>query len=305
MTQARIAAMLALGLTALHMAMAQEPNMTLAEGGPATSPTRPVVATVVGDPVNRVGDPIFVTVTLRNASVTAQIIKNFVVRVDGSASGRFDNNGDCALSGIGELTLSPGEIYSQTCRFPALNASSRGGALREPATSESGWLRQHWYQDLFSADLRLLIDVDVEGSGSRRFFPVISIKANESSVFIGGMVGAMLLALFVLVERLLKNPDVRENWVKNLMVTVLMGLRGGLLAVIALLLGKTTQGVGSPVSLTVVDFAGGILIGLFSYPLASWISSTLKVDGVYVPAKDLGKGDTNPMAQPAPKSNGD
>ena len=63
------------------------------------------------------------------------------------------------------------------------------------------------------------------------------------------------------------------------------------MAIVALLLGKTTQGVGSPVSLSVEDFAGGVLIGLFSYPLASWISSTLKLDGNFVGrSSDKGKG---------------
>ena len=58
------------------------------------------------------------------------------------------------------------------------------------------------------------------------------------------------------------------------------------MAVVALLLGKTTQGAGSPVSLTVIDFTGGLMIGLFSYPLATWISSTLKLNGAVVPAAD-------------------
>jgi len=146
-----------------------------------------------------------------------------------------------------------------------------------------------------------MVEVGVAGAGTARFYPsaTFTVKAPDSSIFIGGVVGAMLLALFVAAERILKNPAVREDWIGTSWVTVLMGLRGGLLAIFALLLGKTTQGGGSPVSLSVADFAGGVLVGLFSYPLASWISSTLKLDSVVVPGKSTGAEPTSP-ASPKP-----
>ena len=271
------------------------------DGAPGAAPIpsdsvarRPVVATVVGDPMNRIGDPVFVTITLRNASSKEQIVKNMTVKVDASAESRFSAVGECALGGLGEVVLAAGESFSQTCRFPGSSGvpvapyNAASGASRHDQT---GWNSTSWTGKLLAADLRLMVDVEVEGVRSQRFFPVVAVKASEASIFIGGAVGAMLLALFVLAERLLKNPGVREEWLKNVVVTFLMGLRGGLLAIIALLLGKTTQGVGSPVTLTVADFAGGVLIGLFSYPLASWISSTLKLDGVYVQAQKADKRD--------------
>lgn len=286
----------AAGLPALGQVAAASAPSAMVDG----AATRPVVAAVTGDPLNRVGDPVFVTITLRNQATRDQIVKNLSVKIDAMADQRFSSMGECALSGLGEIMLTPGETYSQTCRFPVAAANriaepeDAASAIAKPSApslaERTGWSTSAWYGDLFSADLRLIIDVDVEGTGSRRFFPVVTVKAGESSIFVGGVFGAMLLALFVLAERLLKNPDVRENWVRSVFVTLLMGLRGGLLAVIALLLGKTTQGIGSPVMLTVVDFSGGVLIGLFSYPLASWISSTLKLDGVFVMARPKGTG---------------
>ena len=71
------------------------------------------------------------------------------------------------------------------------------------------------------------------------------------------------------------------------------------MAIIALLFGKTTQGAGSPVSLIVVDFAGGIMIGLFSYPLASWISSALKLDDLVTPKQKRNGGADNVPPTPA------
>lgn len=306
--RAALAALTAAVLTLGMAAIAQDGSASAPPASTDGSASRPVVASVSGDPMNRVGDPVFVTITLRNQSSRDQIVKNLSVKVDAMADQRFSSAGECTLSGLGEITLTPGETYSQTCRFPV---AAGAAAEAEPAASaatpapglsdRTGWSHSAWHGSLFGADLRLIIDVDVEGTGSRRFFPVVTVKAGEGSIFVGGVFGAMLLALFVLAERLLKNPDVRENWVRNVFVTLLMGLRGGLLAVIALLLGKTTQGIGSPVMLTVVDFSGGVLIGLFSYPLASWISSTLKLDGVFVAAPPKGAAAAADPPAPEPR----
>jgi hypothetical protein len=263
---------------------------------PASAPlsARPVVATAVGDAANRVGSVMYFTITLRNVSDRAQKVRNLTVAVDDSPDNQALGS-SCALSGIGEPVLPAGETYSQTCRFPALateptglptdaSEESRGAAARaQRAESQVAGGDRRWFSWLFSSDVRLLVDVDVQGVGSRQFFPVITVKSNEASIFIGGIAGAMLLALFVATERLLRSPKLREEWRTTAVVTLVMGLRGGLLAVVALLLGKTTQGIGSPVTISVSDFQGGVLIGLFSYPLATWISSTLKVDGVFVP----------------------
>jgi hypothetical protein len=238
--------------------------------------------------MNRVGAPVFVTIMLTNSSGVEQNVKNMSARIDASADSRFSPGDECGLAVMGELTLGPGETFSQTCRFPVSREANSETEPRAASQADSGWHSGYVIGALSSADVRLVIDVDVEKVGSRLFYPVVVVKAREFSIFVGGVAGAMLLALFVFAERLIRSPMAREEWLRTLFVTIVLGVRGGLLAVIALLLGKTTQGVGSPVSLTVVDFGGGVLVGLFSYPLATWISSRLELpgSGKPVPGKD-------------------
>lgn len=251
---------------------------------------QPLEVSAAGDPTNRVGSPVLIVLTFKNISSSLQIITNASITIDASANSRFNGEDACDLDGTGEITLKPGEIYSQSCRFPVVKKQQGNdkGVAQPETPADGGWIYPSWYDRLFSANLRLSVNVTLEkeaSSGKRspnfRFFPMVPVQASEISIFIGGAVGAMLLAIFVWVERLLKNPRVRERWIRNLFVTALTGLRGALLSAIALLLGQTTQGIGSPVVLTVTDFSGGVLIGLFSYPLAAWISSTLKLDGEF------------------------
>ncbi|MPT26453.1 MAG: hypothetical protein E2602_05925 [Achromobacter sp.] len=269
---------------------------------PLPNNPQPLEVTAAGDPTNRVGNTVFIALTFKNTSSKNLIITNVSTEIEASANGRFDGGSSCNSDGFGEHRLNPGETYSQVCRFPIPDSQrtatlgfdpSSSPTANSAAATTNGWSSQSWYDSLFSANLRLSVSVTAESGDSKdgnaqsinlRFFPIVPVKASETSIFVGGAVGAMLLAIFVWVERLLKNPEVRERWVRNIFLTLLTGLRGALLSAIALLLGQTTQGVGSPVVLTVSDFSGGVLIGLFSYPLAAWISSTLKLDGVFVPS---------------------
>ncbi|HRP20185.1 MAG TPA: hypothetical protein PK925_06115 [Alicycliphilus sp.] len=226
--------------------------------------------------------------TLKNVSTRTRVIDNLTIRLESGADARFNGVGACSLAVEGTVTLPPNETFSQVCRFPQIATQET-----EPKEGEKpGWERQRWWQLVFGADLRPRVKVTVAEVGEATFFSKpISVKSPEWTIFVGGVIGAMLLAIFVAAERILKNPAEREQWPQTLWVTLVMGLRGGLMAIVALLLGKTTQGAGSPVSLSVEDFAGGVLIGLFSYPLASWISSTLKLDGYFVGgSSDKGKG---------------
>lgn len=275
-------------LASQEAASATKGNVQVEGSETVAVPNRPVVPEVTGDPTNRTGGPIYITVTLKNVSTKTHVITNLTIRLESGADARFDGMGACDLAVTGEVRLAPNETFSQVCRFPQIATQAT-----EPKEEEKpGWERQRWWQSVFGADLRPSVQVTVAGDGGATFFPKpISVKSPEWTIFVGGVIGAMLLAIFVAAERILKNPAEREQWPQTLWVTFVMGLRGGLMAIVALLLGKTTQGVGSPVSLSVEDFAGGVLIGLFSYPLASWISSTLKLDGNFVGrSSDKGKG---------------
>ncbi|MBG9386653.1 hypothetical protein [Caenimonas aquaedulcis] len=251
----------------------QEPATQAATESKPPAPngqTDPLSVTVLGAPTNRVGDVAYVVIALRNVSDRPVVLKNMTVAVDGPAIDRFIDPAPCLLQRSDEITIGRGLTFEQTCRF----------AMKEARVWAGGSQVQ---SSLLSADIRLQVAVELMQLGSFQYFPVFTVKAPEIGIFIGGFAGALMLALFVLIERVLKHPEAREAWIRTVIVTLTMGFRGGLMAIIALLLSKTTQGPGSPVSLTVSDFGGGVLIGLFSYPLAAWISSTLKLEQAYVP----------------------
>lgn len=240
----------------------------------------PLVVKATGDPDNRIGQPMFVTVVLKNTSAIDLELKSLNIKIDAVSADRFIDP-MCPIQQRGEIRIDKGLSYQQTCRFDM-----------HPTRFQDGFLS--WQRALLNADIRLSITAlpvslgsapkDRKELGTYHYFPSVPIRASEVSIFLGGMVGAMMLAVFVWIEQILKSPRTRGAWLrtfsKSFVTMALMGFRGGLMAIIALLLGQTTQGPGSPVNLTVTDFTGGILVGLFSYPLAAWVASTLKIESL-------------------------
>lgn len=229
--------------------------------------TEAFLVTATGDSDNRTGEPVFVVITVKNVSGQDLLLRN----AEFSLAGEWTNVGGktirCTLNQRGEIRLRNDLSLEQVCRFDVVMGGNSGFFKR----SRSG---------LLSSKLKLSVLLDTKELGSFRYYPSISVPAQEYSVFIGGVLGALLLAIFVWIERMLKKPVMRVYWVRSLVPALLMGLRGGIMAIIALLLGKSSQSAGAPITLTVTDFTGGLLIGLFSYPLAAWITSALKLDTI-------------------------
>lgn len=254
-----------LGLTTALLTLV--PCLYAATGAPSSNP---ITAEVTGHADNRVGETAYFVVAIRNTTAAAIKIKSVEIAIDGPARDRFLEPDACKLQQMGEPQLAPGAAIEQSCNL----------AMKPARVLSLGAGHQ---SSLLAANVRVSITTSIDRYGIVQVFPSFTIKAPEFSIFIGGWVGALMLALFVWVERILKSPNARQEWGNSLFVTILLGARGGVMAVIALMLSKTTESSGSPVSLTVADFTGGVLVGLFSYPLATWISSTLKLDGVFVP----------------------
>lgn len=247
-------------------------QVAMADGAPQ-APTEPLSITATGDPMNRVGQPVFVEFSIKNITNGDLILKDLTIELDAMVRDSFDPaTASCNLDQRGEVLLHQGAALLKGCRF-------------QPKRWESLTAWREWAERLFAADIRYVVVANVETVGDLRYYPSITIKANETSVFLGGFAGALLLAIFVWVQKLISEPKARQAWGVNLGYTLLLGIRGAIMAAIALLIGKTTQGAGSPVALTVVDFSGGLMIGIFSYPLASWMADTLKIRGVSGPAK--------------------
>jgi hypothetical protein len=86
----------------------------------------------------------------------------------------------------------------------------------------------------------------------------------------GGVAGAVLLAAFVCTYRYLRQTP-RADGGLVIRQALALALGGAVSAAIALVLLERLKGVELPVNLTVKDFYGGIVIGLFSYKIGDWL----------------------------------
>jgi hypothetical protein len=116
-----------------------------------------------------------------------------------------------------------------------------------------------------------------------------------SAIFMGGLAGAFLLALFAAIrERAekaitpisLSSDSVKTigldilSWTLNLIPRIwrmaLQTVIGGICAIILILIAQATDGLEPPISIRIQDFWGGVVVGLFSAPLSRWISGRLE-----------------------------
>jgi len=124
----------------------------------------------------------------------------------------------------------------------------------------------------------------------------ITFRAPLAAIFLGGLTGALLLALFTVVKERADAPVVPlvvKNWVSFVDAARLFGgwlmsllpqiwrmllqtVMGGICAVILILLAQSTEGLSPPISIKIQDFWGGVVIGLFSIPLSRWIWTQVK-----------------------------
>ncbi len=119
----------------------------------------------------------------------------------------------------------------------------------------------------------------------------ITFRSPLGAIFLGGLTGALLLALFTAVRAGIGKPylrvEVKETselkeiarkfgiWILNLFPQtwkmLLETVMGGICAIILILLAQGTEGLNPPISIKIQDFWGGVVTGLFSIPLSQWI----------------------------------
>jgi hypothetical protein len=118
----------------------------------------------------------------------------------------------------------------------------------------------------------------------------ISLEPPKVAVAYGGFFGAFLLGLFLLLrERVLRIPPAElpalewkaiatysRNGLNALIRLFQQAFTGGIVALVIILIARASEGVQPPISVSVQDFWGGTLIGLFSVPLSDWLFSVLK-----------------------------
>lgn len=269
-------------------ATSQDANEIATDLSGQNSATKAFEITLQSDPDNRTGEPAHVTVIIKNISGKDLLLRNIEIAQSTAPSNSAENPDRCEINQKNEIFLRSGLSFEQDCQFYT-------------DIPENSGILKHLRMSLLSSRLKLMVMLDTKQLGKYRHYPSVSIPAQEYSIFIGGVLGAILLATFVWIERVLKNPLIRANLAKSLLPTVLMGLRGGIMAIIALLLGRSSQSTGAPITLTVTDFTGGLLVGLFSYPLAAWIASALKIDEILLGSPDYEKNQRKQHAAPVDK----
>ncbi len=110
---------------------------------------------------------------------------------------------------------------------------------------------------------------------------VVTLQPPLVSLIWGGIVGSLLLAAFVGTYRLVREP--RDKRVRLLVQILFLAGAGAVCAVIALILLRRLQGVELPVNVTVADFYGGVVIGLFSFKIGDWLYVRLFGEGQQKP----------------------
>lgn len=113
----------------------------------------------------------------------------------------------------------------------------------------------------------------------------VDVVPPKASVMIGALGGALILSLFLATYR--ETSFTSADWKKLLAGIVMLPLwlidvvRSAVLAAICalilILLAEISEGGRPPISLHVQDFWGGVIVGLFSVPLARWIAVRLSL----------------------------
>jgi hypothetical protein len=175
---------------------------------------------------------------------------------------RYRSTARCTLDS--EPTLLPGTSLKIPCRF---------------APKDAGWLRYLAFepQALFSREIPLSGEVEfVSGDDqSRPITGEIFVAASFAAVFYGGVVGAILLSVFVGASRVVDGNWALRAVPGGFVRAIARAFRGGICAVLMILLTKVSGGPSAPIQIDVHDFSGGVLVGLFSIPLARWLWSRL------------------------------
>jgi hypothetical protein len=122
----------------------------------------------------------------------------------------------------------------------------------------------------------------------------IAIVPPLVAVFYGGMVGALMLALFrglapfhgALPTHVNSTPLSRRKLLEGLyrkaslvlrfvLVTFAWLVLGGVSAIMIIIVTKASTGELSPIKIEINDFIGGVLVGLLSFPVVTWLQKRL------------------------------
>jgi len=200
------------------------------------------------------------------------------------------------LGDLAAIYRAPGD-GQPTCRWRSpelVQLGSVGVATCElvPVEHNSLWRPKSWFVAPGSQHILVKISV-VEKAKPIPYYEEVPIvfRAPLPAIFMGGLAGALLLAIFTAVKVHVTTPlDVvvikdwptflnaarlLGNWLLNLVPRIwkllMQTIMGGICAIILILLAQSTEGLSPPIAIKIQDFWGGVVIGLFSIPLSRWI----------------------------------
>jgi hypothetical protein len=100
----------------------------------------------------------------------------------------------------------------------------------------------------------------------------VKLEPPLSSILWGSVLGSLLLALFI---ALFKHNKEMLPWKNTLSRFVSVSLTGAVSGFIIIFLLFRFKNLDLPVTITVTDFFGGLVLGLFTYKLGDWLFSKL------------------------------
>jgi len=107
----------------------------------------------------------------------------------------------------------------------------------------------------------------------------ISMKPPLSSLLIGGVMGSLLLTMFFLALKLKEQPF-DNNWFRTISKSIvgkathalLLFIFGSVVSVMTILIIQRTSDLKLPISISVEDYLGGIIVGMFSIKLGDTLN---------------------------------
>lgn len=293
--------------TVTMAAAAQEPGRE--GGGQQTVLAKPYAAEVTMDgSAVTYFDPIEVTVRITPISDTEfsriRLVPQGVLARMYPTNAAVENEGEAGEAGEVRESGEVAEVAEVAevgvdCRFgPSNRLKERpfiATCMLEPLP---GWGQVNSLELLTRPDTqRLTVEVVVVEAGEDVvYYEELShpFAAPKEAVVLGGFLGTVGLALLLALQaRSSREVTTFESWAavgaeaKRLPLralglipfawdVLLKSMLGGVCAMVLIVLAETTEGAASPLSLRVQDFWGGVLVGLFSVPLAQWMVGRLR-----------------------------
>lgn len=234
------------------------------------------------DEANRLGQLIYFTIQIKSLAKNDFKTNNIDISILGPSSERFvanksSNTVECPVTGAQVLVAE--HIWELPCRLE---------------------MKPGLY--LFNAEI--VVRVKLKGTTSEEFqhYLRVRVRAPEYSIFVGGAVGSLMLGLFAWLSAIIARVRGRQalQAAPEVLSIIAISIRGALMSAMLLALTGATEASASPIQLTVLDFSGGVLVGMLSVPLAQWLASILSTSELLGNPSQAAPAPANPPAAGSP-----